>query len=340
MFTPRHTARATVLNLSADRSLLQGMAFAAAAFLAALGMSGCQTEIDSAQNETSSQEGFGTQTGALTVAPLSCATATPGAARGLWVWSTAVLTSTTERVKFFDFAKARSVRTVYLAAGNYISYKPEYINGFTAEAAANCIQVEILFGKHAWALSTGHAEAVTKLKEAIAAIKLMPVKPVGVHFDIEPHLLAGWSTNMDSYANQYLDLVNKLRYYANGAGLRLTMDVPFWYDGKTVVRSGVARKLSELIADRTDRLGIMDYRDTASEMIASVTNEVAYAAKTGKQVVLGAETMCDVSPSYITFCQEGRAALDEAFQAVKTQYAGTGALGEMAVHHYGTYQAM
>jgi len=312
---------------------------AALAFLATLGLSACQTEIDSAQ-DSQTEAGFGTQSAALTVAPLSCATSTPGPARGLWVWSTAVLTSSTERAKFFEFAKARSVRTVYLAAGNYMTYQTEYINKFTAEAKARCIQVEILFGKSSWALSTGHAEAIAKLKAAVVTIKLMPVKPVGVHFDVEPHLLSGWSTNMSSIGNQYIDLLDKLRPIAHAAGLRLTVDVPFWYDGKSITRNGVSRKLSELTADRVDRLGIMDYRDTASEMISAVTNEVAYAVKIGKQVVLGAETMCNVSPSYITFCQEGRTKLEEAFKTVKAKYAGTGALGEMAVHHYGTYQVM
>ena len=302
-------------------------------------MAGCAAEAGPEEGGWDAP-GFETVTGALSVAPMACAEPSVGPARGLWLWSPTPMLTSTERAKFFDFAKARGVRTVYVAAGNYMTYKTEYINAFTKEAADDCIQVEILFGKASWALTAGHAEPVALLKAAIATIKLMEVKPVGVHFDVEPHLLSGWSTNMGSYANQYLDLLNKLRPIANAAGLRLTVDIPFWYDGKMVTRNGVSRPLSELTQDRTDRVALMDYRDTASAIYTEAAKEVAYAKSKGKDVVIGVETMCNVSPSYITFCQEGKTAIDTAFRTVKDKFAGSSGLGGFAVHHYGTYSAL
>lgn len=145
---------------------------------------------------------------------------------------------------------------------------------------------------------------------------------------------------MNGTANQLLDLLEKLAPIAKGAGLQLTVDIPFWYDSKLVTRGGVTRPLSELVQDRVDRVVLMDYRDTAAAIIQGGNTEVAYGSKIGKKVVLGVETMCGLSPTSVTFCEEGRGALNAAMKQTHAAFLGQAGYGGMAVHHFGSYLSL
>jgi hypothetical protein len=320
-------------------------------------MAGCATNAEPTSGAstkstatTSTDPGFATHSAALTgtlpapltVAPLACSQPLPPgitAPRGLWAWTATIATNPTERAKFLQFADARGVRSVYMTGPEALSAGTATLGSFTAEAAKHCMQVELLFGRMEWALTANHGAALAQAQQAVTAAAQLPVgsRPVGVQFDIEPYTLPQWSTNMNSVANQYLDLLEKLAPVVHAGGLRLTMAVPFWFDTKMVTRGGVTRPMSELVADRVDRVALMDYRDDAASMVAMAQNEVNYASKIGRDVIVGAETMCGLAPQTVTFCEEGRAKLDAALTAVATGFIGQTGFAGVAVHHYGSY---
>ena len=210
---------------------------------------------------------------------------------------------------------------------------------FSADAMAqSCAEVELLFGDMSWALTANHGKATGYASQAVQTIlSIKGARPVGLHFDVEPYTLPGWTSDMQGTANQYLDLLEKLEVIAKNGGVRLSVDIPFWFSGQMVTRSGQTRPLSELVQDRVDRVVLMDYRDTSSAIIAGAAPEVAYATKIGKDVTIGVETMCGLSPTLITFCEEGLAALNTALTATRAAYASAPGLHGVAVHHYGSY---
>ena len=79
------------------------------------------------------------------------------------------------------------------------------------------------------------------------------------------------------------------------------MDIPFWYDaadelsGATfpITFHGVSKPASEHVIDLVDEVAIMDYRTAAygaDGVIAMAEDELAYASKRGKPVLIGLET--------------------------------------------------
>jgi len=75
-------------------------------------------------------------------------------------------------------------------------------------------------------------------------------------------------------------------------------DIPFWFDELNKYLEPNAqhqgKPLSESILDRVDNISIMDYRTTAygpDGVVAHAQGELSYAARTGKQVFIGLETV-------------------------------------------------
>jgi len=254
------------------------------------------------------------------------------------VWTSTVVTNATEKANFLAFARSAGVREIYLSGPSVVGNASALASFSTDAAAQSCAEVELLFGDMSWALTANHGKATGYASQAIKTFaSINGARPVGLHFDVEPYTLPGWKTDMQGTSNQYLDLLEKLQAIATAGGVRLSVDIPFWFSGQKVSRGGQTRPLSELVQDRVDRVVLMDYRDTASAIISGAAPEIAYAEKIGRDVTIGVETMCGLSPTLVTFCEEGRAAMDAALKATQAAYAKSPALNGLAVHHYGSY---
>lgn len=69
--------------------------------------------------------------------------------------------------------------------------------------------------------------------------------PKGFHFDIEPHTLTiPWRDYRNEIANQYLDLLEKIKLELDGTGYLFTVDVGFFYDTTNITRNNVQRPLA------------------------------------------------------------------------------------------------
>lgn len=268
--------------------------------------------------------------------------AAPVETRGMWVWQKAVVTDPAEEAKLFAFCAARKINTVFVESQSLIGNAQPALAAFIAAADAKGIAVELLFGNTSWALPAGHAKAEGLAQAAVtfsAGLGAAP-RPIGVHFDVEPYTLPEWTSDQAGTAGSYLDLLASLQQKTAGSGLRLSADIAFWFDGIMVSRQGQARPLSEWVIDSVDRAVLMDYRDTAAQIEAQSATEIAYGASKARPVLLGVETLCNLDPPSITFCEEGVAALDLALQETQAHYAMSPGFAGFAVHDYVAYGAL
>lgn len=277
------------------------------------------------------------------------------AARDMWVWNSQVITDPAQRTAFFVFAVEHAVETVYVPAGALLASQPAVVAAFCQEAAGYGLGVELLLADHTWARASRHASAIAAAQQAVAFALAQPpdARPRGLHFDVEPHTLPEWTTDYAGIAGQYVGLLESLAGVTSGTGLRLTVDIAFWYDSRELTRDGVTRKLHEWVLDHVDHAVLMDYRDfalTASGApapdgtIVHAQTEVAYAGTVGKKVSLGLETKCfeDLvnNPEKITFCEEGRAHLELVLEQTRQHFAGHPGFAGMVIHHYATWRAL
>lgn len=262
--------------------------------------------------------------------------------RDLWTWQSTVASDPTTRASFFAFADAHAIRTIYIESQGLISSNQSALASFIDEAKnEHCMNVELLFGNSDWALVQNHGTPVTLAQKSVQFAQGLSIKPVGVHFDVEPYALPEWTTDQNSVANQYLDLLEKIAVVTAGSGLEFTEDIPFWFDGRTVARNGVTRVLSEAIIDRTDRVTILAYRDTANSIFSLGSSEINYAQSAGKKATVGVETQCGSSDlEYITFCEEGAAYMEGELVKAIVSYGNSGAFTGFAVHDSKHYQLL
>ncbi|MFS8065568.1 MAG: hypothetical protein ACMG6S_04265 [Byssovorax sp.] len=263
-----------------------------------------------------------------------------GGPRGMWVWQTSTVTDSAARTALFNFCSSHQITTVFVESQGFIAGNSSSLGPFVQAAASKGIAVELLFGSSAWARAANHSKAVKLAHDAVQFSKaLSGSRPVGLHFDVEPYTLPEWKSAQASIAGQWVDLLIKLRAETAGSGLRLSADVPFWLDGISLTRSGTTRPLHKWVIDAVDRAVIMDYRDHAAPpdgIIDLASAEVAYGKAVGKPVLIGVETICGLSPTKITFCEEGSAKLDKALNDAQAAL-DPGGLAGFAVHHYTSY---
>jgi hypothetical protein len=89
-----------------------------------------------------------------------------------------------------------------------------------------------------------------------------------------------------------------VRQLAASGGLSLGADIPFWFDSRNAFQELGAeldgRPVSEHLIDILDNLSIMDYRTEAygpDGVVAHALDELTYAARRGKSVLIGLETV-------------------------------------------------
>lgn len=262
--------------------------------------------------------------------------------RAMWTWYDSDIATTAKQNKMLDFAQARKVNNIFIHSQTLLA-KPALLAGFLNRAAARGIKVELLFGAPEWALAANHAAPLDLLKRANAFVAgLTGARPAGIHFDIEPHALPEWDTNPVSLGNQLVDLYQKLAA-AKGAGLYVNADIAMGYEYVSLTRGGVTKTLSEWMVDQTDRTTLMDYRDYSSgedSIESHAVHPISYALAHGKRTIVGVETTCNVQPTKVTFCEEGRSRMETQLTNVNTYFASNAGYGGVAIHDYPNFQKL
>lgn len=257
--------------------------------------------------------------------------------RSMWVWDDEDIATTQLQDAMLNVAVSHKMNVISVHAPGLLMERPAVLATFINRAAARQIKVELLFGQPTWMFAANHQQALNHLARANNFVRtLTGAKPVGVHFDVEPHVLPDWDANRASYGNQLIDLYVKMQA-ARLPELHLNVDMALGYRDVAITRNGVTKSLSHWLVDTVDRTTIMSYRDFAfgpDSIIYHASHPVDYAATKGKRVMVSVETICGLEPEKITFCEEGLAEMNAAIDSVYANYRSNTGFGGMSIHDY------
>lgn len=262
----------------------------------------------------------------------------------LWVWQSSTITVPAERKALLDFGAAKGIGTFYMYAEGIIATQSEAVGVFIDSAYARGCAVELLFGDPAWALRPGHAAVAAIAGQVRAFAQAQAARggaaPTAMQLDVEAYSLDTYAADSNGNGTQWIEMYEKVSAVLRGSGVGVNACVPRWLDDRPITRNGVTRPLSEWIADASDRLTLMDYVDKPQPVIDGASREIEYAVATGKEVVVGVETMPGLDPPSVSFAEEGEAAMEATLSAVDAAYRSKTSYFGPAVHNYQTYKVL
>jgi hypothetical protein len=243
--------------------------------------------------------------------------------RALWVWNTKPLFDIAqpgEADHFFAFCARQDIKEIYLAveldrAENaegplFVVRNPDAYRKFLARVHEQGLKAEGLVGTPEWGARENHTQALAAVDAILACNRSSPVNARfdGIHFDVEPYVLLGYSD--PQYRPQlladFLEMASRCSDRSHASGLRFSCDVPSWFfpsgglerDRLAVTFQGAEKTVGEHLVDILDGVTIMDYTnqaDGAGGIIARGLPALAYAATQNKPVVVGLETFSEAA---------------------------------------------
>ena len=231
--------------------------------------------------------------------------------KAMWLWETdKIVTSPKEQQRLLAFCKSEGITDLFLQIpyeakeekGQWkILWNPLLIRPLISQLHQAGVKIHALDGDPRFALRQWHGRVIATLESIIQYNRESPPQERfdGIRFDIEPYLLPSFGgIQKEAILQQYLSLLTASQTLTRQADLALGVDIPFWFDARNEFFEPTAEvggcPMSELIIDIVDNVGIMDYRTQAygaDGVIAQGTQELQYAAKRGKEVFLGLETV-------------------------------------------------
>ena len=259
---------------------------------------------------------------------------------GVWLWKTRELLSGADRGhRLGHFCRMQGVNELYLqlpyrssrtAGGRWRLHWDEVaLRRLVVALSASGTRVFLLDGSPQLALAERHG-LLARLIESIASYNRrndMRARVQGLRLDIEPYLLPRFSgAHRSEILQQYLDMLRRARLTADRFGLKLAIDIPFWFDQLCVPAGGPGqRRLSELVIDLADDVAIMAYRTQVvgdNGIVALVADELRYASLVGKTVLIGLETAPLADEIHAVFSNLGNVTTAGEFAAILPRGAG------------------
>jgi hypothetical protein len=252
-------------------------------------------------------------------------TAVPAGTRAMWLWVDA------PAAEVVGWAARNGVSEIFV----YVS--PDALtNGdlgrlqqMKQRADTLKIKLRALGGETSW--TTDHAAALAWQKMVVKTGVF-----TGIHLDVEPYLLNGWTSDPLTTQKSYLALLDKMR---TASTLPLEADVPFWYGEYKVA----GKNLADEVLKRVNAVTVMSYRNTGTgpNSILSVSQDwLTRGAVAGKRVRLGAETNPLPDCTYCTFYDKGSAAMTRELAKVDAGTRKSPAFAGIAIHRYGSWRVL
>jgi len=275
----------------------------------------------------------------------------------MWVWEQDTddwLEHPAQAKEAIEFLKQQGINTLYLYADahngrNLLLQQPQLYARLIAQLHQQGIQVHALLGS--WGLHTERYIFPENRPQALRMVQRVldynhnaqpQARFDGINLDIEPHVLDDWSTRREEYLQMFLSISEAwmtLKRQMNQA-LPMGPAIAFWLDGVEVKHAGRVKPASQHLQDIYDHVVLMDYRDHAhgpDGILSHANDELAYARKIGKRVMLGVET----SPSEIrklSFNHMTPAQMADELNLVRQAVSDNPAFAGFVVHHYGSYR--
>lgn len=283
------------------------------------------------------------------------------APRAIWIWeedSYRMLDHDNAWQEVASFLSQHQISTLYLYADQYkdrniLVNEPDKYRKLITSAHQRGFKVFALLGS--WYLNT--PEYILPKKRTAAIQMFANVLTYnkntqdtlsrfdGINIDIEPYLLDDWSTSRPVHGQQYLDLSSTFMRMKADSGLSLQVGpaMPFWYSGiEDVEWNKQHRTYNEYVQDIYDYVAIMDYRNVAegSDSITSlVQEELDYADKTGKKVMIGVETL-DTTPVKVTFYGKDNKYFEEQLALAQSSLSRHPSFSGFVIHNLNSYRKL
>ena len=259
--------------------------------------------------------------------------------RATWLWNPWMFYEQPQTT--LDFLAAKEIHTVFVQIDRDIP-KAKY-HAFIQGAHKMNMQVLALDGAPNWINKTG-AKAKNNFKNWLSNYQTYApatAKFDGIHVDIEPYALAEWETKRGATVRSFQDVIVELATFSKSKNLRFEADIPFWFDEITYNNAAYGKgNLAEWSIKSTDGVALMSYRDTAQAIIEISSKEMAWGQQYGKKVRVGVETMQSVDYPFISFHEEGEAAMERALVDVQTAFGSYSSFAGVSVHHVGSWMTL
>ncbi|KAH7110113.1 hypothetical protein B0J11DRAFT_208247 [Dendryphion nanum] len=278
-------------------------------------------------------------------APLAMAKAsTPS--RALWLWDSSIIKDGDSVTKFISVAtkKDYKINRVHALINRDIDNK--VWSNFISRCSASGIAVEALMGDAQWVLGKSSPNCDTLeqqldwvqqyQKSAAAGAKLS-----GLHMDVEPWGLPGWTSNTATLISSLLSIASKVTAVGRSLNIPTAADIPFWaYTVKCQYGT-----LDACLIDQVDSVTLMTYRNTATDLIGIATpalESMEKANSAGKPVWLAVETSPKAAEaSLISYASKGITSLVNDLATVEKSAASkSGSFRGIAIHAYQEFLAL
>ncbi|MEV0563132.1 hypothetical protein [Dactylosporangium sp. NPDC050588] len=241
--------------------------------------------------------------------------------RAMWLWSQA------DPAAVVPWATGQRITEIFVA----VPWQPTAaqlarLKDLRTRTRAAGIRLSALGGDPSWALDPASAVA---WRERATATGLFD----GIHLDVEPYLLPGWTTDQPRIVAGYLAMLDAVR---TAGPEPLDADVPFWL---ATVPAGKGN-LADAVIARVHAITVMSYRDSAAGVVGVGADLLARGQSAGRPVRLAAETRPLADCAYCTFASGTRSALSTALSTVDTEAARYTSFNGIAIHDYDSWSSM
>ncbi|MBI1953370.1 MAG: hypothetical protein HYS41_04520 [Candidatus Omnitrophica bacterium] len=277
------------------------------------------------------------------------AAANPRAPRFSWVWKYDPVNDLRVRRDLLDFARRAALETlfVYLGESPILEMPADYqakLAQFLAQAHEAGVHVEALQGNPLWALKEYHPRVLEWVSGFLAFNRARPAQERidGVSLDIEPYLTADWETgDRAKLQAEFVELMVDLRKLINSeqgaeGSFQMGLAIPVFYDREPEFEASLLKQV--------DYAALMDYYDSAVDIVKNARFHLETAKRLGKKVVIGVETQDLVQMSQgkrrNTFHEEGWEEMERQLAQVVEAFQGEPSFGGLAVHAYDSYRLL
>jgi len=255
----------------------------------------------------------------------------PQSFRGTYIWRAETLKSEADDI--LAFAEKNDVNLLYVRID--MQQPPALYQKFVRQASAAGIEVHAMGGHPIWALTENRSKMLTLVKwvakynqEAAADEQIR-----GVHLDIEPYVMPRWRADKESVLRQWMGNIEAFIAEAKAGGLETSVDLAAWLDG-TPTPGEADTPFSHWMIDRLDHTTLMAFRDKAENIVGLVENQMKYAEKSGKKLVVAVETKESHEGNFVSFHEEGVSEMNRQLQRVAQLLGGYSSYIGQAIHAY------
>lgn len=270
---------------------------------------------------------------------LAVVTTPPKIPKGTWIWDSRIIENDRDRI--LGFASEHDVNAIYLHMNRDIA--PKVYADFIRSANERQIRVEALAGRPDWGLKSKQDQIkafMAWVRQYNASVE-SEERFAGLHFDIEPYLLAEWNANNRMILENWLHNLRFIEQEAKGSGLEIALDVPFWLHNVKVPDTEYS--FSAWLLEKFDSLVIMDYRNHALGKDGIVANAQAMlkeASALGKSLIIAVETARSLEGDRVSFYSKNPDFMDQELQTAHRELSRHAGYAGMAIHDYRSWVAM